>query len=261
MSHIGIKRFGAGHRQHDRAEQNEAVPGMVQQQIDRVARVDSQQDRRVARDLQRAENPDHAEPQDHDRAEIAADESRAAPLDDEQGNQQQQSQRHHIGFKRRGCDFQPLNRAQHGNRRCDDAVAVEQRGADQPGPHDPAATPGGRGAQGQHHQRENAALAAIARPHHDKNVFDGDDQRQRPGDQREHSEHAELVNAGILKALFDGVERRGADVAIDDAERRDRQVLADPPARFRVDDRGIGHLCAQFVRQADARVRGTKLNP
>ncbi len=255
MPHIGIKRLGAGHRQHDRAEQNEAVPGMVQQQVDGVARVDSQQDRRVARDLQPAKDADHAEPEDHDRAEIAADESGAAPLDNEQGDQQQQSQRHHIGFKRRGCHFQPFDRAQHRNRWCDDAVAVKQRSADQPGPHDPTATPGGRGAHRQHHQRENAALAAIARPHHDKNVFDRDDQRQRPRDQRQNAEDARLVDASIVEALLDGVERRGADIAIHDAKRRDRQVLADPPTSFRVNDRGIGHLCA------DARVRGTRLNP
>ena len=207
MPHIGIKRLGPGHRQHDRAEQNEAVPGMVQQQVDGVARVDSQQDRRVTRNLQPAENPDHAEPEDHDRAEIAADESRAAPLDDEQGNQQQQSQRHHIRFKRRSCDCQPFDRAQHRDRGGYDAIAVKQRGADQPGPHDPTATPGRRCAHRQHHQRENAALAAIARPHHDKNVFDRDDQRQRPRDQRQNAEDARLVDAGIVEALFDGVER------------------------------------------------------
>ena len=33
MSHIGIERLGAGHRQHDGAEQDESVPGIVGQQL------------------------------------------------------------------------------------------------------------------------------------------------------------------------------------------------------------------------------------
>ncbi len=84
MPHIGIERLGPGHRQNDRAQQDKPVPGMVQHQIDRVARVDGQQDRRAARDLDPAEDPDHGEPQDHDRAEITADQTCPAPLNDEQ---------------------------------------------------------------------------------------------------------------------------------------------------------------------------------
>ena len=50
---------------------------------------------------------------------------------------------------------------------------------------------------------------------------------QRPDDQRQHAENPRRGDRGaIVEALLDGVERRGADIAIDDAQRRDRQVLA-----------------------------------
>ena len=34
MTHVGIERLAAGHRQHDRAQRDEGDPGRVQEQVD-----------------------------------------------------------------------------------------------------------------------------------------------------------------------------------------------------------------------------------
>ena len=56
----------------------------------------------------------------------------------------------------------------------------------------------------------------------------GDDERQRPQDQREHPEHDDATGEGALARrrryrLAKGVKRAGADVAEDDAERAERE--------------------------------------
>ena len=153
-------------------------------------------------------------------------------LDHEKPEQQDQRDRDHIGLEQRGRDLQAFDRAQHRDRRGDHPVAVEQRGANQARRHDPEialAVPAGR-AQHQRGQRQQAAFAAVVGAHDDRDVFDRDDQHQRPEDQRQRAE--DRVVAGIVECqqrLANGIERRGADVAIDDAEGGDRQIAGGLP--------------------------------
>ena len=42
---------------------------------------------------------------------------------------------------------------------------------------------------GQRHQRQRPALAPVVGAQHEGDIFDGDDERQRPDDQRQHAEH------------------------------------------------------------------------
>ena len=104
------------------------------------------------------------------------------------------------------------------------AVAVEQGGAGH-AEHDVEVAPARRdlaAARDQRHQGEHAALAAIVGAHHDDDVFQGDDDDQRPGDQRQDAEHVlgrRLQPGELAEALLDGVERAGADVAEHHAER------------------------------------------
>ena len=143
-------------------------------------------------------------------------------LDHEDQGQDDQRQRDDVGVEDRRRDLQALDRAEHRDRRGDHAVAVEQRRADdaqqddEMAPFLAAARPEGQGGQGQH-----AALAAVVGAHHEGDVFDRDDQRRRPEDQRQHAQHRPLGDAGrprMGEAFPDGVERAGADVAIHDAD-------------------------------------------
>jgi hypothetical protein len=226
MPHIGIERLGAGHRQHHRAEQHEPGLRVLADQFVAVLRVERADDRRVARDLGGAEQPDRDEPHDDDRAEQPADPSGAAALGDEQHDQQHQGHRQDIGRQCRGLDLEALDRAQHRDRRSQHAVAVEQGGAEQPGPQHPAPRPPGAGAQGEHGQRQDAALAAVVGAHQHEHVFERHHQGQGPGDQRQHAVDAHRrYRADPVEALPDGVERRGSDIAVDDAQRGYRQAL------------------------------------
>ncbi len=75
----------------------------------------------------------------------------------------------------------------------------------------------------QRHQRERAALAVVVGAQQDDDVFQRDDDDQRPEDQRQHAEHRARASACRRRRPRrppprEGVERAGADVAIDDAD-------------------------------------------
>ena len=80
----------------------------------------------------------------------------------------------------------------------------------------------------QRHQRQRAALAVVVGAQQDHDVFERDDDDQRPEDQRQHAEHR--VSLGALPAptaaddrFAQRVERARADVAVDDADAAERQ--------------------------------------
>ena len=59
-------------------------------------------------------------------------------------------------------------------------------------------------------------------------VFQRDDEHQRPGDHRENAENPRLADAVYVgKTLSDGIEGGCADIAVDNTQRRDGQVLTD----------------------------------
>ena len=68
-------------------------------------------------------------------------------------------------------------------------------------------------------KREHAALAVVLRAQHQDRVFDGDDQRDGPDRERHAAEHVGgRAHRAAEEQLIHGIERRGADIAIDDAE-------------------------------------------
>ena len=84
-----------------------------------------------------------------------------------------------------------------------------------------------RASAHQRQQREDAALAVVVGPHDEDQVLDRDDDDQRPEDQRQHAEDVGRASTAMrvraVEALAQRVQRAGADVAVDDAERREDQ--------------------------------------
>jgi hypothetical protein len=113
--------------------------------------------------------------------------------------------------------------------RRDHAVAVEERAgedAEQDDPRRPLAAFARALAADQGEQGEAAALALVVGAHDDADIFDRDDDHHRPEDQAEDADDLrgplrQLVMAG--KSLAEGVDRAGADIAEDDADRPDRK--------------------------------------
>ena len=160
MAHVGIERLGAGQRQHDRADDNEQVPALRLQEHERVQRVERMQDRRLpARSATRRWQRESANQSTITGPNIDADALRAEALNDEQADQHADRDRQHPGLQRRGHDLEPLGRAEHRDRRCDDAVTVEEGGAEYAGQEERRAARGVRPAE-----RTASAVSAMMPP-------------------------------------------------------------------------------------------------
>ena len=90
-----------------------------------------------------------------------------------------------------------------------------------------AARVGDLGALKQRGQRHDPAVAAVVRAHDEARVLDRDDDHQRPEDQRNDPVDAGRrgVRGGSMGREDDllGVQRARADVAVDDAQRAERE--------------------------------------
>jgi hypothetical protein len=133
-----------------------------------------------------------------------------------------------MNFSNSGDQLEAFHRREHGDRRRDDAVAEQERRADDAEQdHDGNAGPIGDAVGGdQRQQRQDAALAVVVGAQHEHDVFERDHQHQRPEDQRHDAEDVgcqRLLVAGGAQCDGQGVERAGADVAEHHAERGERQ--------------------------------------
>ena len=172
----------------------------------------------------RPPKPMTSEPEGGDRAEERRHAGGAEALDGEQADQDHEAERHHVGIEGGRHQLEALERREHRDGRGDDGIAVEQRGAhhaEDDG--EPGAVP--EGALGQGHEREGAALAVVVGPQDQDHVLEGDDDDQRPQDQGDHPDHhlagqgaGACMAGGGGEALLEGIERAGADVAVDDAD-------------------------------------------
>ncbi len=164
----------------------------------------------------------------HDGTEQCADAPGALFLDKEQNDDDDERERNHVGLEGRRRDFETLDRRQHRDGRRYRAVAVEERGAGEPHQHQHTAL---RSvlllAQHERHQRHDAAFALVIGAHDEDDVFDRDDDHQRPEDEREDAEHVVGVDRHrVVRAaedFLDRVERARADVTVDDTQRRERE--------------------------------------
>jgi hypothetical protein len=194
-----------------------------------------------------AQYRDDEEPQQHHRPEGAPDVLRAESLRREQHDENQHRARHDERFQRVGGDVDAFERAQHRDRRRDDAIAIDQRGAEQSHAGQQLESRDKAIGADERHQRQNAALAVIIRAHHEEAVLDRNGDDQRPDDQRQNAECAggrELTSHGLDHRL-QRVQRTRAEVAEDDSKCRKlsplRRLRGGGGCRGRIVDRtGIG---------------------
>ena len=169
---------------------------------------------------------DGGEPDHHDRPKGRCDAGRAAALNREQRNKDQNRQRHHIMLKRRRSQLETFDRRQYRDRRRDHGIADEHRRTDdtqrQQWPTFSAQRP-----LAQRHQRKCATLAVIVGAQQQQNVFCGDDDKERPQDQGQNPEHNDSRDRLALRrtgnSLAKRIQRRGSDIAKDDADTSQRQ--------------------------------------
>ncbi len=225
MAHIRIHRLGAGDREKGGAEHGKTDARSRIEQVDqRMMRAQCAQDLRCANDPAQAEHADREEPDQHDRPENVADERGSLALNQEQANQDRDADRND-DRRELGCvELEAFHGAQDRDCRRDDAVAIEQRGADQPDDQQRGAPAPGRRTPDieKRQQRDDAALAAVVGAHDQDGVFERDDHDQRPEDHRYDADDGfGRDRSGGVCGLLESIERARADVAVDDAERRE----------------------------------------
>ena len=228
MTEIGVERLGAGDGEKDRAQRDETDLAVVQQEHDRVERIEGEQDLRPGGHMGDAGDRDHHEPQHHDGAEEGRDLGGAARLHRKQHDQDRHGQGHDVGVEGGRGDLETFDRGQDRERRRDHGVAVEQRRADDAAQRDDIGAPAQRALR-QRHQGERSALPVVVGPQQHDDVFERDGDDQRPQDERQDAEYGRRVHraAGLDGGgdrLAQRIERAGADVAVDDADAADREA-------------------------------------
>ena len=96
------------------------------------------------------------------------------------------------GQRRRG-HLEALDGRKHGDRRCDDPVAVEEGGAEEGEGHHGGSTPA-RGDERE--ERQDPAFSAVVGAHHEDDVLHAHDEDQGPDQGREHPEHRGPASRG-----------------------------------------------------------------
>ena len=164
---------------------------------------------------------DDDEPEGGDRGEEARHAGGAAVLHREQARQHRDGGGNDVGLESGVDDLQSLDRREHRDCRRNHGVAEKEGGADHAEEeHETALAP--KRVLHERHQGQDAAFALVVRLHQQIDVFEGDDDDERPQQQRHDAEHVLAGNGaarrGVRKRFAQGIERAGADVAEHDAD-------------------------------------------
>ncbi len=103
---------------------------MGEQEMNAIPGIDRGQHRWIVADMNEAHHRKRGEPHNHDRSEGRCDASRAAALNREQHDKDEDRQRHHIVLERRRGELETFDRGQHRNRRRDHGIADKHRSAE-----------------------------------------------------------------------------------------------------------------------------------
>ena len=139
MAHVGIQRLAAGHRQKHRSHHQKTGPAIDGEKRQGIAGIKRRQNLRRLHHARQSQQRYGQKPQHHDRPEIRAHPRRAARLNQKQPHQNDEGDGDYITIQQRGGDVQPLDRAQHRNRRRNHAIAIEQPSPKNPQSDQPSA--------------------------------------------------------------------------------------------------------------------------
>ncbi len=130
MPEIGVERLGAGDRQEHRPQGEETDLAVAGEKEEAAHRIESAQDLQIIEHVRGAGHPDGEEPEGYDRAEQGGDLRGSPRLEREQRHQDRDRQRQDEVLERRRGELEALDGGEHGNRRRDERVAIEEAGAD-----------------------------------------------------------------------------------------------------------------------------------
>ena len=226
VAEVRVERFATGRNQKDRSENEKGAKAVVDEEVQRVERIDGDQNTGVLNDAANAEDGDGREPDERDGSEHRPDAGRAAALKEEQPDQNDDAGRRDV-LAEDGIDHhQPFDRSEDRDGWGQNAIGIEKGCAEQAEDDDEPLRPSRHFGAHQRHQCQDAALAVVVRPDDVDVVLDGDDDHQGPENQRQHAKdiggrHEHTVRA--VEALTDRVEGTRSDIAVDDAQRRERE--------------------------------------
>ncbi len=225
VAEVCVQRLAARDDEEDGAQHHETAPQVLAEEEHRVVGGDRCQHPRLSDDLAQPKDADGAEPDQHYRSEERADPCRPAALQEEQADQDHERHWDHPGSECRRRDLEPLNGAQHGDRRREGTVGIqERRPENSEHDHDAAGrkAPGEAGAVDERHQGQHAPFTLIVRADDHNMVLDRDDEDQRPEHEREDPQHVAGTDGdpvGPVEGLAHRVQWARADVAVDHAQR------------------------------------------
>ena len=183
------------------------------------------------------------EEHEHDRAEEGGDTGGSAALRGKEQHEDDDRRGQDVG-REFGVDLlQPFERRQDRNRRRDHGVAREE--AEPATPSRKASVvlcPSARCASAI--KRQDAALALVVRLHQEQHIFSGDDDQERPDDERDDADHLRGAERGAFELAKRGLQRvegARADIAEHDADRAERQdpeTVARMASRLAIECRG-----------------------
>ena len=199
-----------------RREETHAIPGIY-----------GGEDLRLVGDVDEAADGHHDHPDDHDRAKPGGDLGGATALGVKEPEDDRDGDRQNIGIELRRDQLHAFHRREHGDGGRDHGVAEKQGGAAHAQQEDRLRLPPD-GALREGHQRQGAAFALVVGAQQHKHIFEAHDDRERPQDERKDAKDIVPLDTPLAatrgqNGFAQSVERTGADIAVDDADRADEE--------------------------------------
>jgi hypothetical protein len=225
VSHVRIECLRSRNYEKDGAQDHKPVHLVHQKEFEAVPGENGNQHLRIAKDLEKPQQGENAEPHEEYRPEEAAHPGRPTVLQEKEARKDGDGHGNHVGPEQGGDDPDSLNGAKHRDGRSDHAVPIEQTGPKEPERHQGASGTSRscifghrKGCQGQ-----DAALTMIVRPEDEGEILEGHDHEQGPEHERENAQHVPLRHSDPvfpMETLTNRIERARTDVTEHHAESR-----------------------------------------